>query len=298
MKMKVISILALVVLLVPLLAACGTPATAQQEPPTPTPLPSEPALERPTYTVQRGTIERLLDVNGRVTPIDLVRPGFRRAGRVAKVSVKQGDTVKAGDVLAELEQDDKLAALRQAEDNLAQTQRDLANARQQHADEVRQAELELREAQEDLARLLPGGADDPIHQAQRDLEQAQQAADTGSATASEAKTNAEHDLLLKTEAVQDAQQAYSTAWWDNDWVQKYGTHPTEIETDPRSGRQRHRKLTDREKEQFKTALTTAERNLREAERNLALAQRLLDQKRQEEIVKNHNGSCVVTEQIL
>src|SRR6266540_7249396 len=144
MKTKLIGILAFVLLVVPLLAACGTPATAQQQPPTPTPLPSEPALERPTYTVQRGTIERMLDVNGRVTPIDLVRLTFRRAGRVDKVSVKQGDTVKAGDVLAELEQADELAALRLAEDGLAQAQRDLASARQQHADAIRQAQLELR----------------------------------------------------------------------------------------------------------------------------------------------------------
>src|SRR5262245_39711365 len=287
MKTRSIGILALVLLLVPTLAACGAAATARQTEPTPTPLPAEPALERPTYTVQRGAIERPLDVNGRVTPIDLVRLGFRRAGRVARVSVKQGDTVEAGAVLAELEQADELAALRVAEDGLAQAQRDLASAQQQHADAVRQAELELHEAQQDLARLQPGGAEDPMNQAQRDLEQAQQAAETGKATASEDKTNAEHDTLLKTEAVQDAQQAYSTAWWDNDWVQKYGTHPTEMETDPRTGRQRHRKLTDREREQFETALTTAERNLREAERNLALAQRVLDQKRAAEIVANH-----------
>jgi HlyD family secretion protein len=288
MKTKLIGIRVLALLLVPLLAACGTPATAQQTQPTPTPMPPAPALERPTYTVQRGTIERPLDVNGRITPIDLVRLGFRRAGRVARVSVKQGDAVKAGDVLAELEQADELAALRLAEDGLAQAQRDLASARQQHADAVRQAELDLQEAQEDLARLLPGGADDPTRQAQRDLDQAQRAAETGNATASEEKTSAEHDVLLKTEALQDAQQAYSTARWDNDWVQNYGTHPTEMETDPRTGRQRHRALTDREKEQFKTALTTAERNLRETERDLALAQRVLDQKRQDEIVANHN----------
>jgi HlyD family secretion protein len=288
MKTKSISKHTLVFLLALLLAACGTAATAQQIQPTPTPLPPAPALERPTYTVQRGTIERPLDVNGRVTPIDLVRLGFRRAGRVAKVSVKQGDTVEAGDVLAELEQADELTALLLAEDGLAQAQRDLANAQQQHADAIRQAELDLREAQEDLTRLLPGGPDDPAHQAQRDLDQAQQAAQTGSAAASEQKTSAEHDVLLKTEALQDAQQAYSSAWWDNNWVQNNGTHPTEMETDSRTGQQRHRALSDREKEQFKTALTTAERNLREAERDLALAQRLLDQLHQAEVATNHN----------
>jgi multidrug efflux pump subunit AcrA (membrane-fusion protein) len=285
---KLIGICMLALLLIPILAACGITPVTQQNQPTPTPLPPAPELERPTYTVQRGTIERPLDVNGRVTPIDLVRLEFRRAGRVAKVNVKPGDTVAAGDVLAELEQADKLAMLRVAEDGLTQAQRDRASAQQQHASAVEQAELELREAQEDLARLLPGGADDPILQAQRALEQAQQAAETGGATASEEKTTAEHDLLLKTEAVQDAQQAYSAAWWDNDWVERYGTHPTEMETDPQSNRQRHRELTDREKEQFKSAVIIAERNLREAERSLALAQRTLDQKGQAEIVANHN----------
>jgi HlyD family secretion protein len=288
MKPNLTRIHAYALLLIPLLAACSTAATAQQALPTPTPLPPAPALERPAYTVQRGTVERPLDVNGRVIPIDLVRLEFRRAGRVARVNVKQGDGVDPGDVLAELEQADKLAALRMAEDGLAQAQRDLTSAQQQHTDEVRQAELELREAQEDLARLLPGGADDPIHHAQRELEQAQQAAETGKASASEEKTNAEHDLLLKTEALQDAQQAYSGAWWDNNWVEHYGTHPTEMETEPQTNKQRHRKLSDREKQQFKTALTAAERNLREAERNLALAQRTLEQKRQAQIVTDHN----------
>jgi HlyD family secretion protein len=288
MKTKLIGARALALLLIPLLAACGDATMMQQTQPTPTPLPPSPELERPAYTVQRGTVERPLDVNGRVTPIDLVRLEFRRAGRVAKVNVKQGDSVAAGDVLAELEQTDKLAALRVAEDGLTQAQRDLASAQEQHASAVRQAGLEWREAQEDLARLLPGGQDDPILQAQRALEQAQQAAETGRASASEEKTNAEHDLLLKAEAVQDAQQAYSTAWWDNDWIERYGTHPTEMETDPQTNQQRHRELTDREKEQFKSALITAERNLREAERNLALAQRTLEQKGQAEIVANHN----------
>jgi multidrug efflux pump subunit AcrA (membrane-fusion protein) len=87
MQTKSIDILALVLLLAPLLAACGAAAAAQQEPPTPTPLPPEPALERPTYIVQRGTIERPLDANGRIAPVDLAQLAFRRAGRIAKVNI-------------------------------------------------------------------------------------------------------------------------------------------------------------------------------------------------------------------
>src|SRR4051812_17394065 len=102
MNRKSSLLLAILLVLLPLLAACGGSAAAQQEPPTPTPLPPDPALERPTYKVERGTIERVLDVNGRITPVDLVRLSFHRDGRVNKVNVKRGDTVKAGDVLAEL----------------------------------------------------------------------------------------------------------------------------------------------------------------------------------------------------
>jgi len=61
MKTKLIGTRALALHLVPILAACGTAATTQQRQPTPTPLPPVPALERPTYTVQRGTVERPLD---------------------------------------------------------------------------------------------------------------------------------------------------------------------------------------------------------------------------------------------
>ena len=49
-------------LLLPLLAACGSPSTGQQEEPTPTPLPPDPAIERPTYKVQRGSIDRILQI--------------------------------------------------------------------------------------------------------------------------------------------------------------------------------------------------------------------------------------------
>src|SRR5436309_1138764 len=104
MNRKIALSLALLMLLFPLLGACGvTPAaTAQQEPPTPTPLPPDPALDRPTYTVARGAIDRILTINGRVTPVDLTRLAFHRDGRVNTVKAQRGDTVKQGDLLAEL----------------------------------------------------------------------------------------------------------------------------------------------------------------------------------------------------
>src|SRR6266545_1944477 len=253
--------LVIFMLLLPLLAACGASVTAQQEPPTPTPLPPDPALERPTYTVKRGMIERVLDVNGRITPVDLVRLAFHRDGRVNKVNVKRGDIVKAGDVLAELQQDEALNDLRDAEDGVVQAKRDLADAQKARAKNIKQAELALENAQDDLKRLLPGGDDDPIHTAQQALEQAEREAKQTGDSGSEGKTNAEYALLKAAETVQDAQKAYSKAWWDNDWVQKYGTDP--VATVPISGTNKlgHRKLTDQEKDEFKTKLTEAQRAL-------------------------------------
>jgi multidrug efflux pump subunit AcrA (membrane-fusion protein) len=281
-----------------MLAACGTApaATAQQEPPTPTPLPPDPALERPTYTVERGTIERVLEVNGRITPVDLVRLAFHRSGRVNSVAIARGAIVKAGDVLAELQQDEALDELREAEDTLTQAKRDLEDAQKAHAKEVKAAELTLQNAQDDLKRLLPGGDDDPIRQAQQAVEQAQREVSKTNSSGSETKTGAEYTLLTATESVQDKQKAYSEAWWNLDWVTKYGTHPTELELVPGSTtRYRHRKLSDEEKENFKDALTSAERDVREAERALAQAQRDLDEARQAEIDGNKDADTKLQE---
>ena len=281
-------------LLAPLLAACGAPATAQQEPPTPTPLPPDPALERPTYKVQRGTIEEPLELNGRVTPVDLVRLAFHRSGRVEKVNVKRGDLVKAGDVLAELQQDEKIEALRNAEDALVQAQRDLESARKRQAREIEQREIALENAQEDLRRLLPGGEDDPIRAAQEKLEDAIQQAKETSTSASEAKTNAEYALELKARALEDAQKAYSKAYWENDWVERYGTHPTERVPDPNNPeRMIPRELTEQEKQEFKDALIKAERALHDAEREVAMGQRELDKAREQEIVQNDEANEAV-----
>jgi multidrug efflux pump subunit AcrA (membrane-fusion protein) len=294
MNRKVSIAFSLLILLLSLLAACGAPTTtAQQEPPTPTPLPPDPALERPTYTVERGTIERVLEVNGRITPVDLVRISFHRSGRISTVNVARGDVVQEGDVLAELQQEEALETLREAEDTLVQAQRDLVEAQKAQQKEIRQAELALTNAQDDLKRLLPGGDDDPIRAAQLALEQAIRERDKTDSSGSEGKTGAEYALLKAAEGVEDAQKNYSNAWWDNDWVEKYGTDPVATEVISGSERLGHRKLTDKEKEAFKDKLVEAERALREAERTVVQAQRDLDEARETEIDGNNDANIKV-----
>jgi HlyD family secretion protein len=270
-----------------LLAACGAPAGAQVEVPTPTPLPPDPALERPTYTVKRDAIDEVLIVNGRVTPVDLTRLSFRRDGRVNTVGFARGDTVKQGDLLAELQQEDELDELREAKDGLVQAQRDLENAQKEQAKKIEQAQLELENAQEDLARVLPGGEDDPIRAAQQELEDAQREAKVNGDSGSEAKTEAEYAVLKSAEALQDAQKAREKAFWNNDWAQKYGTDPANPYTvDPVTGKKIPNKLTDEQIDAFADALTQADRALREAERAVEQAKRAAEKAHEDEIVKN------------
>lgn len=293
--------------------------------PTPTPLPPAPALERPTYTVERGTIERTIDPNGRVTPVDLVQLSFRRSGRVEHINVQRDDTVQAGAILAELIQDDEIDDLREAEDSLAQAQRDLQNAQIQKeqrvqraqnslaqaqrnyqqaqddkADQVEQARKDLADAVEDLNRMMPGGAEDLTYDAQQELNAAQRTLKETRDNASKSKTDAEHALIEATEALKEAQQAYSDAYWDKDWVERYGTDPIEeeiVSADPETGETgtRHKPLDHREKEDYWRSFEQAEEDLRKAERNLELAEREVELAREEEIYEVQEAEREVEE---
>ncbi len=267
-----------------LLAACST-TQAAQEPPTPTPLPPDPALERPTYIVARGTLERVLIVTGRATPVDLARLSFRRDGRVNTVGVQRGDVVKAGDVLAELQQDEALEELRRAEVDVVQARRDLESARQAQAKRIKERELDVERARQELARLLPGGEADVFSEAQQQLDTALRDLRNARDDASWAKTTAEEALRDSAEALNDSQKAYSTAWWNWDWVQKYGTDPENPTIIDPNGVRVPNRLTDKQKEEYRNKLTQAERALRDAERTVEQAQRARDRAVEDEIVK-------------
>jgi multidrug efflux pump subunit AcrA (membrane-fusion protein) len=282
--------------LLPLLIACGAPTAAQVESPTPTPLPPDPALERPTYTVQRDSIDQVLTINGRVTPVDLTRLSFKRDGRVNTVGFARGDTVKQGDLLAELQQEEQLDELREAQDGLVQAQRDLANAQKEQEKKIAQAQLALDNAREDLARVLPGGEDDPIRKAQQELLDAQREAKDAGDSGSEAKTEAEYNVLKSAEALQDAQKAREKAFWNNDWAQKYGTDPANpYSVDPTTGKKTPNRLTDEQIEAFAEALIEADRALREAERAVEQAKRAAAQAHEDEIITNDQSTQKVLE---
>lgn len=88
----------LLVLLALGLAACAP----QSAPSIPTPLPTSMVAQKPTYTVQRGTVAKVLELRGRVSAVMQEDLFFGTNGVVDDVLVSRGDTVEAGQVLAHL----------------------------------------------------------------------------------------------------------------------------------------------------------------------------------------------------
>jgi RND family efflux transporter MFP subunit len=85
-----------------LLGGCAQSPFQAQATPTPTPLPTLPAPTKLTFQVARGSISDVLQFDGRIVPVVQKALFFKVNGRVRKVYVQEGDTVKAGQLLADL----------------------------------------------------------------------------------------------------------------------------------------------------------------------------------------------------
>ncbi len=151
-------VLAFAMLLAGALVGCGGKANNEQAEATVTPIPTAVVPEKPTYKVARGTVTDEVQFTGRIAAVTEQELFFRVDGMVAKVNVQQGDKVKKGDVLAELEDSDLLNQIAQAKVDLEQAQLQLKNAEETTADAKAQAEINLAIAQ---LRLAQAQAQDP-----------------------------------------------------------------------------------------------------------------------------------------
>jgi RND family efflux transporter MFP subunit len=152
---------------------------------------AEPPASSTPRTVRTATIERRetstpLTFTGRIEAEDEVSVAFRISGRLLENDTKIGDRVKAGQVLARLEPQNELNALRQAQAALAAAQGQLTQARN-HFDR-----------QETL--LAQGWTTRANYDA---ATQARQTAQS-QADAAEAQLNSAHDLVSFTELEADA----------------------------------------------------------------------------------------------
>jgi multidrug efflux pump subunit AcrA (membrane-fusion protein) len=167
----VTGVLAVMLLATGLLAGCA-PGAGSADLPTPTPLPTAVIPEKPTYTVQQGTVVDSLKFTGRVSPEEEAELYFRTDGRVLKVHVDRGDMVQAGDLLAELDVEALYRQVTRAELSLETAKIDLTSADVEGAYNLARAQLnlELERVALDKLKNYPSGADLAVVEAE--LEQA------------------------------------------------------------------------------------------------------------------------------
>ena len=158
-----------------LLAGCGV--SGQAAAPTPTPLPPQPAVESPTYTVQRGNIVEELQLSGRVASTREDDLSFAKAGNVAKIYVRETEPITKGQLLAELDTGDLPNQLQQAQIAFDQAKLALQRGQDKQKYAVQLAQLDLQEAQIRRQQATSPAdqqlADIGVRRAQINLEQAQ-----------------------------------------------------------------------------------------------------------------------------
>lgn len=127
-----------------------------------------------TVSVERGSIISTVETTGKLEAETSAQLSFKLAGRVSRVLVKQGDTVKSGDVLAELEFTELERRVEESEIQLEISKLRLEQAKSGSREEdITAATADLEAATARLNNVRGGGRVEDIAAAQATLNQAQ-----------------------------------------------------------------------------------------------------------------------------
>ena len=134
-----------------LLVGCAIQPISEPRRPSPenepTMVPTAIAIEKPTYTVEVGSVASQLFKSGRITPVEQTQLSFPLDGRLATLLVSEGELVNAGDVIATLDTVSLEQGLDSAESDLKLTQEQQTIAEENKATDLRRAEIGVELAQ-------------------------------------------------------------------------------------------------------------------------------------------------------
>ncbi|MFA5185548.1 MAG: efflux RND transporter periplasmic adaptor subunit [Patescibacteria group bacterium] len=150
-----------------------------------------------TVPVVRQDLLQTVEVTGEIKPAQRVELSFKNSGKISTINVKVGDTVKQGDVLAELDNKDVQFAQKNAQAALAIAQANLSariagetkQSIRVSETQVEQAQASLDKALNDLASIKMTSADS-VSAAQINLETTQNNLKNADAIASQTTQNA------------------------------------------------------------------------------------------------------------
>lgn len=143
--------------------------------------PEEPEIR--TTRVRRGDLIISATGAGTVIAAEEIELGFQTSGTLTEVSIQVGDKVRAGDVLARIDDVNARKALTSAELGVLKAQLDLDSASQDHVDlvegasvaELLDARAAVKAAEEKLADLRAGSSAAEIATAEADVSSAREA---------------------------------------------------------------------------------------------------------------------------
>ncbi len=181
---------ALCLCILTLLAGCAATPAAQPLP-TPTARPAAPALEKPTYTVELGTVVDELILSGHVAAVKQQDLSFTQNGHLKVLYVDRTSVITAGQLLAELDLGDLPNQLRQAQVSYEQAMIELEREKVQRDINARRAKLDLDDARAELADLQRPPKPAEITQAQMAVQQDQASLEQTRTNASATKTKAQ-----------------------------------------------------------------------------------------------------------
>jgi len=263
-----------------LLSGCaGSPGAAVA--PTPTPKPVQAALEKPTYTVQRGEVLDELKLSGTTAAVKQQDLSFTQDGHLKTLYVDRTSVITQGQLLAELDLGDLPNQLRQAQVALEQAQLARDRDRAARTFEAARARLDLEDARAKLAALQEPAQPEDLTKARAALQQAKASLESTTSSASAAKTTAQLKLQQAADSLTQAQSGFAVAKQNWQHVQDAGTDPIQP-TKSENGKSKPNVLNDAQRRQYYDAFVQAQAALHNAETAVAQAQVDYDTARQNE----------------
>jgi multidrug efflux pump subunit AcrA (membrane-fusion protein) len=174
---------------------------------TSTPVPTAALSARPTYTVERGTVEDVFTFTGRWQARDQMSLSFPTSGTIRQVNVRAGDAVSAGDLLADYDTSDLENQLASAQLNLESALSNIDTSETGSVESVENAQISLANARLSLESQKNSSPWTSVASAKLQLESAQRSLDDANRAYLEALSHPENPASSADSAYQQVQSA-------------------------------------------------------------------------------------------
>lgn len=283
----------IIVLSVLALAAAGcVDREAQKQAKRTEALVSDPTVPVSVTPVVRTDVSESLEITGSITTEEVTTIGAKNGGRLVAVYVKDGDTVKAGQLLAQQETTDAMIRVRQqqalvdaARSQVQQAEADARVGPARSAATVRASEARLKQAQANLDKVRAGAREEErtqarwaVENAKKNMEVAKAALDRARRLLSDGATS-QAELDRAENAYTGALAAYNNAL-ENQRMIETGARVEDIAAaEQQVAAAREQLASDQAAQrldvQFEDRLRAARANLRSAEEAVTLARQAL-----------------------